>query len=517
MIPILWRNIIIIVLLTLIIICIIYAIFRVQERNRVEENANKSNTIPYQLVWQDNFTEKTEIISVGDITDEIPGIADEFFFVDEEPTSIRRRRIIIDQDHSEDDNKDKDHNHCKKEEKQLTSIRRRRLVIDQDDNEDHKKDEEHNHSKKKDDQILEISRKISPTSLPKLPTELSQIEEFGFSEVFSETNNNILPPQIVYRLLNYNIWNALNLPGSIVGSSTGNYNEFSFYTNSTRNIFLSDYPNRSLLNLRTLNQIIEVASDTSTETFLFTTPSIITRGSFLRGYFTFKIRISSSLQAGGFPFIRLQSYINSSLNMIGNIYGGWPDSGEIDILEPLGYSVSESGRPQMEWTGKLWFSTQENPLLQVTNYADNINNPITSIDISGDNVVYQTAVPDVEFKPLKLDKFYTIGVEWLNDRIIWYKNAGMSVTGVPSGKIIGQISADKWWSVNTNGKLNPKPAPFDVARSINIGIATPGTRYPNNGNIDPSFGTDSIFNLEYIKVYSASTTASTNTTNTLVT
>lgn len=496
MIPRLWQNIITLLVLIFIVICIIYAIFRIQERLRVESEASraaKSGRLRYSLVWEDNFTEETEILPPDQVIIENNG----------EITPISTVN-----DFFEDNFSKETHLSSKKDKK----VRRRKL-------------------------------KIETSKQPKdIPSVFQNREEQGFLErefldqefssptspsTFSTSSTSItdeIGSLISYKTINYNIWNVLNLPGTIVGSSIGNNNEQSFYLNNPRNIHVANFrkvkiptgnessstqvnsEDSSLLQLRVLNSIINVSSPNLSETFLFTTASAITRGSFLRGFFTFRIRINSSLNVGGFPFIRLQSYTNSSLNIIQNKYGDWPDSGEIDILEPIGYSVSESGKPQLEWTGKLWFSTQENPLLQNTDFTLSNNNENINGNNNGNNngsIMYQTAVPDKPFKPLKLDKFYTIGIEWLNDRMIWYKNAGMSVTGVPSGKVIGQISAEQWWSVNSNGKLNPKPAPFDVTRSINVGVATPGTRYLNDGTTTPNYGTDSIFNIDFIKVYSA--------------
>jgi hypothetical protein len=328
--------------------------------------------------------------------------------------------------------------------------------------------------------------------------------EKDFSEYFDDSNPSDLQNQevIEYRTIEYGIWNVLNLPGSIVGSSVGNNNEQSFYINNTDNLYIAKYEKFNLLNLKVINSISNISTQDISEQFLYTTSSIITRGSFLRGYFTFRIKINSGLQSGGYPFIRLQSYINSSLNIIENKYGVWPNSGEIDILEPISYSLSKSGKPQLEWTGKLWFSEFQNPLLQVNNFVNNGNNGHR----------YKTAVPDRNFKPLKLDKFYDIGIEWRNNKMIWYSNAGMSVTGVPSGKVIGEIDSSQWWSINEEGKLNPKPAPFDTVRSLNIGVATPGFRY-YSGNMNPTFDDNSIFSVEYIKIYTGSNVASSSASN----
>jgi len=453
MIPKLWQNIIIVTIFILILICIFYAQFRTDFQNKfginvpkvgnINSNNNNGNgtTSRYKEVWRDDFKESTQIIP-SDEKDETKRIDDV-------------------------SNKKKSYHKDKKSFKKKKSHQKKSFS-----------------SRKKKSVNHEFDKLFSLT------------EKSDKSFLYLQT-----------KTINYNIWNVLNLPGSQVGSSTGNCLENSFYANNTDNLFINDFLElekstvfleksceTSILNLKVINQRTTIISPELSHKFIFTTASIITKGTFLRGFFTFRLRINSGLQSGGFPFIRLQSYVNSGSNLIGNKYGDWPDSGEIDIMEPLGYSFSKSGKPQLEWTGKLWFSTVENPLCDTPDF-------IGKHDKGKCNNILGTAVPDRRFKPLKLDKFHDIGVEWLSDRMIWYKNAGLSVTGVPSGKVIGEITSDQWWSVNSEGKLNLKPAPFDTVRSLNIGVATPGTRYINN-NLNPKFDQNAIFNLEHIIIYS---------------
>jgi len=512
----LWQNIIIIVVILLIIICIIYAVFRIQEQNR---RSSSTSTTKYRLVWQDLFTEVTpEIESIS--IDERFAMQDEYDdinqFIDEdieyeEVTIPHRHKYHSDRNSSFSAHIDQEHVIDHRKDKQINELHPRASSTG------------NNELRRR---ILKLSSQTKPKLIPIVnPVRINNIDALDIDDktVNGVVNENIpadLGEIIRHKTINYGIWNALNMSGNVVGESVGNNDEQSLYlaytksTHTPPTLYITDFHTLSLLNIRVYNSITNITSPINSYTSLFNTGSMITRGSFLRGYFTFRLRISSSLKSGGYPFIRLQSYTNSSLNIIHNRYGNWPNSGEIDILEPISYSTSSSGRDQLEWTGKLWFSTQPNPLLSTTinnNISDNINND--QIPISQ----YQTAVPNTAFRPLKLDKFYDIGVEWLNDRIIWYKRAGMSVTGIPSGKIIGQITADQWWSINSDGKLNPKPAPFDVERNLNLGIATPGTRYSNNGITNPQFTNDATFDVEYIKIYAKTTTTTTSTTTTTIT
>jgi len=64
MIPKLWQNIILMVIIIFIIICIVYAVFRIQEKNKIIESETSpgKTKFVYQLTWETDFKTGGKVI-----------------------------------------------------------------------------------------------------------------------------------------------------------------------------------------------------------------------------------------------------------------------------------------------------------------------------------------------------------------------------------------------------------------------------------------------------------------------
>jgi beta-glucanase (GH16 family) len=130
-------------------------------------------------------------------------------------------------------------------------------------------------------------------------------------------------------------------------------------------------------------------------------------------------------------------------------YGGWPASGEIDIMELIG---KEPGRAY----GTLHFGM-----------------PKTSVGGQYD------LPPGNKFA----DGFHSFVLDWRPDSIRWYVDGNLFLT------------ADEWFTSMEN---SPFPAPFDVGFYLILNVAVGGgwPGYPDAGSVFPQ----SMY-VDYVRVY----------------
>ena len=130
-------------------------------------------------------------------------------------------------------------------------------------------------------------------------------------------------------------------------------------------------------------------------------------------------------------------------------YGGWPSSGEIDIMELIG---KEPGRVN----GTLHFG---NPHQWITGHYDLPAGAVFSED------------------------FHVFSLEWTPEEIVWF------VDGEPFQ------TADQW---STSVEDNPFPAPFDVDFYLIVNVAV-GGNFPGNPDATSIFPQRML--VDYVRVY----------------
>jgi beta-glucanase (GH16 family) len=128
-------------------------------------------------------------------------------------------------------------------------------------------------------------------------------------------------------------------------------------------------------------------------------------------------------------------------------YGGWPDSGEIDIMEHVGYEPDS---------------------IYTTVHTGAFNHSI------GTQVGESTYVPDCE------DEFYTYAIEWYPEKIDFFIDGDKAFTFKNSGK-----NSDEW--------------PFDKRFHLLLNVAVGGNWGGQHGVDDSIFPATML--VDYVRVY----------------
>lgn len=184
----------------------------------------------------------------------------------------------------------------------------------------------------------------------------------------------------------------------------------------------------------------------------FTSARILTRDKFSRTYGYFEARIKTPAIDGMWPAFWMLPQ-PSSKNSSDNIYGGWPNNGEIDIMEA-------KGRLQNKVDCTLHFGRgwqNENHMMNGTTCTLNSNT----------------------------DEWHTYAVDWREKYIAW----------IVDGKEVLRVNSTQWWT----GSSNKETAPFDQPFFILINLAVGGMY---DGNVQPpaSFMQASMY-VDYVRVY----------------
>lgn len=152
-------------------------------------------------------------------------------------------------------------------------------------------------------------------------------------------------------------------------------------------------------------------------------------------------------------------------------YGGWPLSGEIDILEGVNLGAScdvcEGG-------------VGENRMLSAVHYGD----PAPD----NDHIHQRVALPD---KALPSDDFHVWTLEWGKGLMRFYLD----------GRLYWTVTADQWHTASRRAKGNPH-APFDKPFYIMANLAIGGRLAEENN--DKGIALDAVpaeFALDWIRIY----------------
>ena len=221
----------------------------------------------------------------------------------------------------------------------------------------------------------------------------------------------------------------------------GGNNERQCYTASPRNAAVED--GKLVITARhqrTTGPALPAAQRTSaaaahlSATREFSSARLTTRGKAAWRYGRIEVRASLPQGQGTWPAIWMLPE--------GDTYGGWPASGEIDILEAVNLGVAcascDSGR--------------EDRILATLHFGGRSPGNVQSGDV-------------VPFPPA-LTGFHTYAVEWTSDRIAW----------LVDGRVYAERQRDVWWSAGSKRTGAPFDQPFHLILNLAIGGGLPEGR-----------------------------------------
>jgi beta-glucanase (GH16 family) len=258
-----------------------------------------------------------------------------------------------------------------------------------------------------------------------------------------------------------------------VNCSGGGNQEQQCYTDSPDNSFVSD----GILN-------IVAKPSTDGEPLPYTSARMVTKNKGDWTYGRFEMRAKLPYGQGSWPaFWMLPT---------DEVYGGWPKSGEIDIVESVNLKVANAD------------GVEENNIFGTLHYGrDWPENEQSGMSYSLPNDVNPA------------DDFHTYTIEWQEGEIRWYMDGYLYATQLQSevrtnskGESVGLVHRGwfaEYFDIIT-GELETHwdPAPFDQDFHILLNFAVGGS-FPentNNGGIDPTaFADGQAYQVDYVRVY----------------
>ena len=184
----------------------------------------------------------------------------------------------------------------------------------------------------------------------------------------------------------------------------------------------------------------------------FTSARITTRDTKTYTYGYFEARIKSPAIEGMWPAFWMLPQ-PSSKNSTDNAYGGWPNNGEIDIMEAKG-RLKNVVDCTLHY-GRGW----ENE-----NHMMNGKSPTLSSNI---------------------DQWHTYALDWRKDYIAW----------IVDGREVHRVTSSEWWT----GSSTVQTAPFDKPFYILLNLAV-GGQYDNYRSPSASFS-QATMSIDYVRVY----------------
>ena len=258
-----------------------------------------------------------------------------------------------------------------------------------------------------------------------------------------------------------------------VNCDGGGNQEFQCYTNSEENAFVSDGT------LKIVSKLVDGASGEDDD---FTSARLTTqnKADFLYGRIVMRAKLP--MGQGSWPAFWMMP--------ADSVYGGWPKSGEIDIMEAVNLgAMREDGTAESNVYGTIHYG----------------GGPTS--DFSGAAYTPETS---------PASDFNNYAIEWQEGEIRWYFNDTLFATQRQSdlnvsstGEVIG-LNHRGWYAELFNiatGELetNYSPAPFDQNFFLILNSAV-GGNWPasvNEGGIDASAfaGAGQTFEIDYVRVY----------------
>lgn len=215
-------------------------------------------------------------------------------------------------------------------------------------------------------------------------------------------------------------------------------NELEYYTSRTQNVFVTN----GFLHIH--------AQSESYDGYNYTSGRIKTTGLFSKRYGRFEFRAQLPAGTGLWPALWM---LSQSTN-----YGGWPNTGEIDVMENNGATPTQEG-------GTIHYGGAN---------GNDVYTGQTYYFPGGDSVT----------------NFHTYALTWTSNSIAW------SVDGV-----VYQTQTNWWSNVGTSSGTYPYPAPFDQPFYILMNLAIGGNYLgnPPTNQINASLPGDFI--VDYVRVY----------------
>ncbi len=226
------------------------------------------------------------------------------------------------------------------------------------------------------------------------------------------------------------------------GSSQGPYywgnNELQYYTNSTENVGVRD------------GNLYITAKRQNMGDRQFTSARILTRDKFSRTYGYFEARMKTPTGNGMWPAFWMLPQPTTTQNS-SNIYGGWPTSGEIDIMEA-------KGRLKDKVDTTLHYATANGG----HRYQGEQTQLITPTD-----------------------DWHTYALEWTEEYLAW----------IIDGKQVMKFQSSVW----ANPNLGSSNAPFDKPFFMLINFAV-GGNYDGGVAPDANFTSATMY-VDYVRVW----------------
>jgi beta-glucanase (GH16 family) len=257
----------------------------------------------------------------------------------------------------------------------------------------------------------------------------------------------------------------------------GNF-EQQCYTDSTDNSFVSD---------GTLKIVAKPAEEGAT--LPYTSARLVTKNKGDWTYGRFEMRAKLPSGQGTWPAFWMLS--------TDEVYGSWPRSGEIDILEAVNLKADDNGEPERSINGQLYYGGDANGA--------------GIFDSSGINF-------DIIDGSNPADDFHTYAIEWQEGEIRWYVDDYLFMTQMQSklrlnskGDVLGLLH--KGWYAEyydqTSGELKEywTSAPFDQDFHLLLNLAVGGQWAANVNELGidaAAFADGQTFEVDYVRVYECS-------------
>jgi len=277
-----------------------------------------------------------------------------------------------------------------------------------------------------------------------------------------------------------------------VNCDGGGNQEQQCYTDSAENSFVSD----GMLN-------IVAKPSTDGEDLPYTSARMITKNKGDWTYGRFEMRAKLPFGQGTWPAFWMLS--------TDEVYGSWPRSGEIDILEAVNLKeVNADGEVENSTVGQLYYGS---------------GTPNQNLQFDSSGTTYD--LPDGQ-NPA--DEFHTYAVEWQEGEIRWYVDGYLFQTQRQSNLIFnskGEVTGlfNRGWYAEffdlVTGELEDdwSSAPFDqdffILLNLAVGGAFPANtnnaaNFPDTNGIDPAaLANGQTFQIDYVRVFQCSVNPST--------
>ncbi len=220
--------------------------------------------------------------------------------------------------------------------------------------------------------------------------------------------------------------------------------ELQYYTNSTRNVNVSS----GVLNITAIKENMDYERT-------YSSARIVTRDKFSQTFGYFEARMKTPVGNGMWPAFWMLPQPDGSWGM-NNGYGGWPHSGEIDIMEAKGrlndvtdhtlhFSIHNGGQHQYLGTSKKLSSNT--------------------------------------------DEWHKYAVDWTPDYIIWYVD----------DEQVYRLNARAWETQASTSPSAPFDKPFYILLNLAVGGQYDGWTQPDDGF------TSATMQVDYVRVYQNNT------------